>query len=103
MESEKQVNSGYYNKSDYIWISVASIFLIVLIIIGLTRESVQEPYNQGINIIPKPNSIIMGEGVFEINRKTVFVVAESLQTVKTIVNLKNKIKTATGLNLKRSL
>lgn len=100
MESEKQVNSGYYNKSDYIWITVASIFLIVLIIIGLTRESVQEPYNQGINIIPKPNSIIMGEGVFEINRKTVFVVAESLQTVKTIVNLKNKIKTATGLNLK---
>jgi N-acetyl-beta-hexosaminidase len=54
-------------------------------------------YNQGINIIPKPQSLVQNEGVFTVNKKTAFYVpTEDAKTLAAFFT--TKMSASTGYN-----
>ncbi|MDR0349797.1 MAG: family 20 glycosylhydrolase [Tannerella sp.] len=59
----------------------------------------QAGYNQGINIIPKPQNLTEGEGVFRLNKNTVFTFSDA-DAQKVAEFMAAKIGRSTGFDLK---
>lgn len=61
--------------------------------------SQQASYNQGINIIPKPQSLTEGEGFFRLNKNTVFTTSDT-EAQKVAEFIATRVNRSTGFNLK---
>ena len=81
------------------------LFVATLLIVGCSSEKVQldqKVYNQGINITPRPMELVVNEGKFELNEKTVFVTStEELQKVASFFS--NRMAEATGFQIKTEI
>jgi hexosaminidase len=101
MENKLFSTKSYFNSlADHVWLYFAALCLIILTILALCFKTEPKFYNQGINIIPKPNQMVCGNDFYEINRRIVLVVSDSLRNDKSISYFRAKIKNSTGLNLK---
>lgn len=69
------------------------------ILASCSEGTVKEmPYNQGINVIPTPVSLVQNEGSFKLNKNT--VISAPTPEVKTVAEFfASKINTATGYNV----
>ena len=76
-----------------------SALTIACTFMSCTQEPTKQAvYNQGINIIPQPVSIVQHEGSFKLNNKTVFYVPTA--EAKTIADFfATKLQPSTGFNL----
>ncbi len=75
-------------------------FSIILIIVTLfSCSKAEKRYNQGINIVPKPNSIVSSEGKFEITSTTKLFVSSAVDMSKVENFLKSRLQDAAGLRL----
>ncbi|KJF45381.1 family 20 glycosylhydrolase [Draconibacterium sediminis] len=79
-------------------LKIGSIAILLMVLLACNAEKVEKPYNKGISVTPRPTSIVKGEGVFTLNRKTVFV-AESEQISEVITLFAKKLKTSTGYEM----
>ncbi|MDR2147167.1 MAG: beta-N-acetylhexosaminidase, partial [Tannerella sp.] len=73
---------------------------MLLVVTGCNQSQQKgeiKSYNQGINIIPKPQSLTLGEGEFTLNDKTVFV-AVTPESRKIAGFFADKINAATGFS-----
>ena len=61
--------------------------------------SIRASYNQGINIIPKPQSLTEGKGFFRLNKNTIFT-APDADAQKVAEFIATRINRSTGLDLK---
>ncbi len=75
-----------------------SALLSLLIASSLTTFAEKKPYNEGINITPKPEEITLKKGTFELSSKVVFIAKEG-ETKKIASFFAAKIKKATGYDL----
>ncbi len=74
------------------------ILLGFVILSACTSPPKVMEYNKGISIVPKPNSLQVNKGQFQLNAKTVFVIEqEELRNV--IAFFQSKMKTSTGFDL----
>lgn len=72
--------------------------LLVCSLLSCSTSVENRPYNAGIHIIPQPNDITEGDGVFEINSST-RIGSTTGDWDKEVVMLKAKIENAAGLTL----
>lgn len=75
---------------------------VVCLLLSACNEqpvSIRASYNQGINIIPKPQSLTEGKGVFRLNKSTVFI-APDTDAQKVAEFIAAKINRSTGFDLK---
>ncbi len=90
----------FFRRSDRVWFVVVAVILFVLAVASFYTKNEIKVYNTGLNIIPNPNSIVQGEGYFELNRRTTLVVHDSLLNRSTMRFFRQTIKHSTGLNPK---
>jgi hexosaminidase len=73
-----------------------TVISIVFIFTACNQQNAEEKsYNRGINIIPKPQSLVVNEGAFTLDNKTVFYAATP-EIKKVAVFFAAGIKTSTG-------
>jgi len=81
------------------------LILIVCAVVGCmscgSKNNSQSSYNQGINIIPKPQSMTVNEGEFRFDNKTVFY-APTPESKTVMSYFLSKIATATGFEFVQS-
>jgi len=77
-------------------IFLSAVCVLICCISCADQKARQASYNQGINIIPKPQSLTVDEGVFRINGKTGFY-APTPESKAVMEYFTAKIKAATGL------
>lgn len=79
------------------WLNIFVVGIAVVSCIACTNLA-EKPYNQGINIIPKPKKLVQNEGVFELDKSVKFQI-ESAE-LQPIANLfAEKIHQSTGFHL----
>ena len=87
-------------KSFYFQFTVLVIAALLVIIIPSCTESTPKGDQTAFHIIPKPVSLIEGEGLFQLNDNTKLIaLARNSETQKLLVYIKETIGTATGLSL----
>jgi len=81
----------------------ACLTLCLLVWVGCDENAnkTQAPYNQGINIIPKPMELTQSDGFFALRKNTSFVVSD-MEVRKVADFMAQKIKLSTGFELKVS-
>lgn len=79
---------------------IFAIFVLAIVVFASCSKSTHEVkvYNQGINIIPMPAEISVKDGMFQLNKKTVFVV-DSDSVAKIADFFAEKIKLSTGYDM----
>jgi N-acetyl-beta-hexosaminidase len=79
----------------------ALVMISVLLLSGssATNDSVKE-YNKGINIIPKPQSLVLNEGEFRLNGNTCFYASASAPEAATVASFfASRISRSVGLKM----
>jgi hexosaminidase len=79
--------------------NTGKLFALLLLVTTISCET-GKPYNQGINITPKPVELVRKDGRFTLDNNTVFVI--NTETVKQVVDLFiAKLQRSTGYSLRR--
>ena len=76
-------------------------FSLILSLLAVSCQSeIQHSYNEGISIIPMPHKMEIQQGSFDLNKRTILVIPDSLEMDASIALFSEKVKTATGFDLK---
>ncbi|WP_439185373.1 family 20 glycosylhydrolase [Carboxylicivirga taeanensis] len=77
---------------------LGSMAILLMALLACNGPKVEKTYNRGINLTPKPARLVQGNGVFQLNKKTVFV-AEGEQLSEVIAFFTEKLQASTGYEL----
>lgn len=82
-------------------INILFVMLAATALFQACGNSSEKKYNEGINIIPMPKTLVQKEGTFSLNSGTKFVADVNQPGIGSIVNyFSGKINTSTGYDLK---
>ncbi|MEO9803974.1 MAG: family 20 glycosylhydrolase [Reichenbachiella sp.] len=79
--------------------SIFTLSLLLVVLVSCNEKHKLTSYNQGINITPKPQNLVVNEGMFSLDNTTSFIVTDNKE-LKSVANFfTSKIKQSTGYEL----
>jgi hexosaminidase len=72
-----------------------ALLAIIVAAFACTKPKQVKSYNEGVNIVPLPNEMVVNEGLFTLNKKTVFAAGQGALDTE-LAYFAAKIKQATG-------
>ena len=79
--------------------SIFTLSLLLVVLVSCSEKYELTSYNQGINITPKPQNLVVNEGMFSLDNTTSFIVTDNKE-LKSVANFfTSKIKQSTGYDL----